>query len=99
MRLAIFALTLCGVLALGQEKTIHLPPDNAASHLAPGTDADLTRNHCIICHSTDYIVRQPRSDAKQWEAEVQKMVRVYGAPASEDDVRRIAAYLAAAYGR
>jgi sulfite dehydrogenase (cytochrome) subunit B len=82
----------------GQEKTISLPNDNAMSTLKPGPGVETTRNNCSICHSTDYIVRQPGADVKRWRAEVQKMITVYGAPIGESDAQVIAEYLASAYG-
>jgi hypothetical protein len=47
------------------------------------------RAQCAICHSTDYVVRKPGGDAKRWEAEVKKMVKVLGAPTSEADTKVI----------
>ncbi len=80
------------------ERSIKLPDDNAMATLKPGTGADVTSANCAICHSTDYIVRQPGNDAKHWEAEVRKMVTVFGAPMSDDDVKVIVDYLSSAYG-
>jgi len=80
------------------QKTITLPPDNAMATLAPGPGMEVARANCGLCHSTDYIVRQPRSDAKQWQAEVTKMVKVFGAPISPENEKAIVEYLASAYG-
>ena len=84
--------------ARAAEKSIKLPDDNAMAQLKPGPNVDVVRANCFDCHSTDYIVRQPASDAKKWEAEVQKMIKVYGAPISEADAKAIVEYLATAYG-
>jgi hypothetical protein len=46
----------------------------------------------------DYVVMQPRGDAKQWEAVATKMIKVFGAPISEADAKVISEYLAAVYG-
>lgn len=81
-----------------QVRSIDLPNDNAMAELKPGPRVEVARANCVACHSTDYIVRQPRSDAKRWEGEVKKMVSVYGAPISEADAKLIVEYLAAAYG-
>jgi cytochrome c5 len=93
---------LLGVLlaatASAQEKRITLPPDHAYGSLTPAPGSDLTQTQCQFCHSTDYIVMQPRGDAKQWEGVVTKMIKVFGAPVSEADARAIAEYLARAYG-
>jgi len=93
----LFTLALVGV-ALAQTKSITLPDDNRAAQLKPGPGAATTHDHCFICHSTDYIVRQPHLDAQQWEAEVHKMIKVYGAPVSEAEAKEITDYLARNYG-
>ncbi len=92
-----FLLIPLAVLAADQ-KTITLPPDNAMATLAPGPGMEVARANCGLCHSTDYIVRQPRSNAAQWQAEVTKMVKVYGAPINPDNEKTIVEYLASAYG-
>jgi len=86
------------VVAAAEGKTIAQPPDHPYGALPDGPGAQLTRNQCGICHSTDYVVMQPRGDAKQWEAVVTKMIKVYGAPISEADAKTISEYLATAYG-
>ena len=84
--------------ASAEEKRITLPSDDAYGHLAPAPGSDLTQTQCQFCHSTDYIVMQPRGDAKQWEAVVTKMIKVFGAPVTEADAKAITEYLARAYG-
>ncbi len=85
-------------VCLGAEKSIKLPDDNAMAKLKPGPNVEIVRRNCVACHSTDYIVLQPRGDAKHWETEVRKMVTVFGAPISEADTKGIVEYLATAYG-
>ena len=58
----------------------------------------MVRRNCTICHSTDYIVRQPHLDAQHWDAEVKKMIDVYGAPINDSNAKAIADYLAKNYG-
>jgi sulfite dehydrogenase (cytochrome) subunit B len=89
---------LAGLDAKGQQKSITLPNDNSMAQLKAGRNVEVTRKNCIACHSTDYIVRQPGSDAKKWETEVIKMIKVYGAPISEADAKAIVDYLATSYG-
>ncbi len=84
--------------ALAADKSITLPADDAYATLKPGPGAETTRNNCVACHSTDYIVIQPRGDAKQWQGVVTKMIKVYEAPISEQDAKAIVEYLASAYG-
>jgi mono/diheme cytochrome c family protein len=66
--------------------------------LKPGTGADVTMNNCQACHSLDYILTQPpHMGDKFWEAEVQKMIKTFGAPISDADAQTIANYLKANY--
>ena len=85
-------------LRAAQEASIQLPPDNPSSTLKPGEGVDTVQRQCVICHSTDYIVRQPHFTADKWEAEVRKMMTVYGARITDADFKVIADYLAKHYG-
>ncbi len=97
--LAAFLVTFAAAAATPpQKRSIDLPNDNAMARLKPGPGLDAVKNNCGICHSTDYIVRQPRLEAKKWEAEVKKMMTVFGAPVSEADAREIVDYLSKNYG-
>ena len=54
------------------------------------------QGNCGSCHSADYVVTQPQGPAFKkafWEAEVTKMIKVYGAPIDEADVPKIVDYL------
>jgi cytochrome c5 len=82
-----------------ETKTITLPPDSAYADLRPGAGMEIAQRDCRGCHSTDYIVMQPRGDAKQWSGVVTKMMKVYGANISEADAKAIVEYLSSAYGR
>lgn len=66
--------------------------------LKPGAGMDVTLNNCQACHSIDYVLTQPpHMGDKFWDAEVQKMVKTFGAPISDADAQTIAAYLKANY--
>jgi len=57
-------------------------------------------NNCTACHSADYIATQPRGPQFKeefWRAEVNKMIKVYGAPIADADIAKIVEYLAATY--
>ena len=41
---------------------------------------------------------QPRGDARQWDAVVTKMIKVFGAQISDADAKAITQYLATTYG-
>lgn len=99
-RAAVLAVVLAVPLtATGQGKSITLPLDHAYADLKPGPGAEVTARTCRSCHSTDYIVMQPRGDARQWEGVVTKMIGVFGANIPPDDAKAIAQYLTTHYGR
>jgi sulfite dehydrogenase (cytochrome) subunit B len=96
--LGLLLVLIAATIAAAADKTITMPADDAYAALRPGPGAETARQQCVACHSTDYIVMQPRGTAKQWEAVVTKMVKVFGAPVSEQDAKTIVEYLAAQYG-
>ncbi|HTS23402.1 MAG TPA: cytochrome c [Casimicrobiaceae bacterium] len=56
--------------------------------------------NCGACHSLDYVpMNSPFLDRNGWEAEVTKMIKVYGASIGADDAKAIAEYLNANYGK
>jgi sulfite dehydrogenase (cytochrome) subunit B len=72
-----------------------LPQETA--ELKPGAGVE-SAQVCGACHSVDYISTQPSKKGKAfWEAEVQKMIKVYKAPIAENDLAAIVAYLTATY--
>jgi hypothetical protein len=86
------------VAALASPISYTLPEESAAFKGGPGVD--VVKNNCTACHSADYINTQPRAakDKKGfWQAEVTKMIKVYGAPIEDADVARIVDYLATTY--
>jgi len=60
-----------------------------------GPNADVINSNCRACHSASMALYQPKLSADQWRKEVEKMRNTFGAPASEDDVPAIVAYLTA----
>ena len=75
-----------------------IPEETAA--LKPGPNLDVVKNNCTACHSADYVQTQPRGPKFKkdfWQAEVIKMIKVYGAPIDDADVPKIVEYLAATY--
>ena len=75
------------------------PPDETAA-LKPGTNMDVAQNNCTACHSVDYIQTQPRGPKFKkdfWQAEVTKMIKVYGAPIEDADASKIVDYLTENY--
>jgi len=68
-----------------------------APQLAEGEGRQEVQSFCAICHSTRYITMQPPLPGATWEAEVTKMVKVYGAPIPEATAKKITAYLQGHY--
>jgi len=75
---------------------ITLPPPTASLKEGPGVY--VARRYCSICHSLDYIITQPKFPKAKWQAEVTKMIKVYGAPIPEESAKVISEYIAAYYG-
>lgn len=73
--------------------------DESSIALKDGPDAALTVARCSVCHSADYIqMDSVFLNRAGWAAEVNKMIKVMGAPISEDEATRIVAYLTRYYG-
>jgi mono/diheme cytochrome c family protein len=67
--------------------------------LKAGPGLDVVEGNCGACHSLDYIqMNSPFLNAAGWNAEVTKMIKVFGAPIGEADAKAIADYLAKNYG-
>jgi mono/diheme cytochrome c family protein len=82
--------------AIAEPMTFELPEETAA--FKPGPGVDIATARCRTCHSVDYISIQPPNKGKAfWEAEVQKMIKVYKAQIDPSDAQAIADYLAATY--
>jgi cytochrome c5 len=104
MIVMILMLAAVPVIVRSQEQTnekdavhsIELPVIPVQLKTGPGLDKVSTL--CNICHSTDYITMQPPFPRATWSAEVNKMIKVMGAPINEDDAKTIINYLVAAYG-
>jgi hypothetical protein len=65
---------------------------------APGHET--VENVCSACHSLDYIrTNSPFMTEQVWQAEVNKMVNVFGAPATPDEAKTILDYLVKNYGK
>ena len=83
-------------LAAATPLTYDLPEETAT--FRPGPGVEVAQANCAACHSTDYINYQPGKKGHAfWEAEVQKMIKVYKAPIDEKDAKAIAEYLGQTY--
>ena len=74
------------------------PEETAA--LTPGPNVKVAEDYCGVCHSYEYILTQPRGKGfgrDFWQAEVTKMIKVFGAPIKEADANAIVDYLSSTY--
>jgi mono/diheme cytochrome c family protein len=93
------ALSGAGLVAVNAKPVTYVLPDETAA-FKPGPNLETVQGNCGACHSADYIVTQPQGPAFKkafWEAEVTKMIKVYGAPIDEADVPKIVDYLTQVY--
>ncbi len=102
MLLTIIIIAAVPVIIQGQDQgksgvhSIELPV--IQTELKPGLGLDKITTLCNICHSVDYITMQPAFPRATWTAEVNKMIKVMGAPISDEDAKMIIDYLATNYG-
>jgi len=101
-------LALYSTLSYTQDSTTKAPSSEGTIHsitlpdirieLKEGPGRVKTETYCNICHSTDYIIMQPKADHAQWTAEVNKMIKTFGAPIPPDDAETIITYITENYG-
>jgi mono/diheme cytochrome c family protein len=73
--------------------------DEDAIKLKPGPGHDQVQQNCAVCHSLDYVrINATFMTPQVWDAEVQKMIKAYGAPIEPGDAKIITDYLATQYG-
>lgn len=92
MRYAIILAVTLGLAApaLADEKPVQLKK-------ADGLDK--VEANCAACHSLDYIqMNSPFPNAALWDAEITKMIKVFGAPIDDADAKAIGDYLKKNYG-
>jgi hypothetical protein len=90
-------LAVAGILTLLAAPPVHA--QETTIRLAEDPQLALVRASCSGCHSLDYIpMNSPFLKRAQWEAEVQKMIKVMGAPIRAEDVAPLVDYLATHYG-
>jgi mono/diheme cytochrome c family protein len=88
-----------GFIAAGAAPISYALPDEVAA-FKPGANVEVVKNNCTACHSSDYVQTQPRGPKFTrdfWQAEVTKMIKVYGAPIDDADAGKIVEYLTANY--
>jgi mono/diheme cytochrome c family protein len=88
-----------GLIAAHAKPVKYELPEETAT-LKPGPNQDVAMNNCTACHSPDYVQTQPHGPKFKkdfWQAEVTKMIKVYGAPIDDADAAKIVDYLTATY--
>jgi hypothetical protein len=73
------------------------PFPSVAPKLTEGEGRAETESFCAMCHSTRYITMQPPLPGATWEAEVNKMIKTFGAPIPEASAKKITSYLQTHY--
>jgi hypothetical protein len=95
---AIAAIATIPMMSVAKPISYQLPEETAA--FGPGPNLDTVQGNCAACHSADYIKTQPQGPTFKkdfWQAEVTKMIKVYGAPIDDADVSKIVDYLVATH--
>jgi cytochrome c553 len=93
------AMTIAGLVVVSAKPISYKLPDETAA-FRPGPNLEAVQNNCTACHSADYVSTQPEGPKYKkdfWQAEVTKMIKLYGAPIDESDVPKIVDYLASTY--
>jgi sulfite dehydrogenase (cytochrome) subunit B len=73
--------------------------DEKPIELKKAAGVEKVKGNCAACHSLDYVqMNSPFLSSAGWDAEVAKMVKMFGAPIADSDARTIADYLQKNYG-
>jgi hypothetical protein len=94
MRKAVIAVSaLLAVIAVARAEEKPVPIKSA-----PG--GETVEGTCGGCHSLDYIrTNAPFMTQQVWQAEVNKMINVFGAPVTPEEAKTIVDYLVKNYGK
>lgn len=73
--------------------------EEQTARLKPAAGMELVEAQCGACHSLRYILmNSPFLGPAQWDAEVGKMIKAFGAPIEPADAKTIGDYLKENYG-
>lgn len=96
--LALIALGSALATAASAESIV-LPPETARYAPSELPGYRLVQQHCMTCHSAQYVLTQPPSSPRSyWSATVKKMKAPFGAPIPDEDMPAIVDYLTKTYG-
>jgi sulfite dehydrogenase (cytochrome) subunit B len=96
--LTVLAAAVSAPTLMAKPMSYQLPEETAA--FKPGPNLETVKNNCTACHSADYVKTQPQGPKFKkdfWQAEVIKMIKVYGAPIDDADIGKIVDYLTETY--
>ena len=96
---AAFVIAAAGMTGINAKPLGYKLPDETVT-FKPGNNLDVVQNNCMACHSADYVKTQPHGPKFKkdfWQAEVTKMIKVYGAPIDDADTGKIVDYLTENY--
>jgi sulfite dehydrogenase (cytochrome) subunit B len=75
------------------------PAEEQAALLKQGPGVAEVEAQCGACHSLRYVLMNaPFLGPAQWDAEIAKMIKAFGAPVDPADAKTIGDYLRANYG-
>ena len=63
-----------------------------------GKHFDVVQANCLTCHSFGYILNQGKQSRSFWKEKVEKMVKAFKAPITEEDQALVTDYLFEQYG-
>ena len=86
-------------MALANFAAINLSLPTGAAVFPAGQGSDIANANCLICHSTDMVLRQPPLTVAEWNTEINKMKASFGAPIPLDQIDELAHYLGVINGR
>ena len=58
-----------------------------------GPQASIANTYCLMCHSGGMVLTQPPLPLPVWQAELNKMIKVYGCPLPENSVDALAGFI------
>ncbi|MGA0585849.1 hypothetical protein ACO2Q2_01745 [Dyella sp. KRB-257] len=70
--------------------SVDLPVSTAQFPSGPGSELS---GKCLICHSADMVLLQPKLSEAEWRSEIIKMRKVYGAPLLDSDIEPLTLYM------
>jgi hypothetical protein len=70
--------------------SVRFPTSTLVFH---GDGAVIANANCLLCHSADFVLLQPKRTQAQWEVTINKMRSAYGAWIPAAQVAELAAYL------